>query len=236
MWRRRLGLALMSAVCVLLVSCCPGKKISHPGLMLKSHTAANDATVYLMMNAMNGEGEWTMGSGTGVAIARDNRSKETLILTAGHVCAETYNPEFLLSEIMAFTVPGEGYYTSVVDIDMDHDLCLIKIKGMLPITKIAKEEPETGEKVTYSGYPTGAYRPGTLHYFDGYMAGVDAMGNHLYNIPATGGSSGSPIYNKDGRIVGIISAVMVEFEHMTIAVGTENVKNFIRANQDWASK
>jgi len=59
-------------------------------------------------------------------------------------------------------------------------------------------------------------------------------GDHLYNFPATGGSSGSPVYNSKGEIIAIISAVMVDFEHMVFAVGTDNIKNFILDNPDWA--
>ena len=41
------------------------------------------------------------------------------------------------------------------------------------------------------------------------------------------GASGSPVYNEDGEVIGLISAVMVEFEHMTLGMGRENIIDFL---------
>ena len=60
------------------------------------------------------------------------------------------------------------------------------------------------------------------------MAGTDPSGDHLYNVPATGGASGSPVYNDKGQITGIISAVMVDFDQMTFATGNDNIIDFLR--------
>lgn len=232
MWERKLKLIILALFCVFMVSCCPGHKSKkiNSGFLFKK---AKDATVYIGIESITMDGP-SAGSGTGVAIELAKDRPRTLIMTAGHLCMETFGPSILLSEIKVMTKSGEGYYGTLVSIDPNFDLCLIRVDEKLPIAKIAKKEPVSGDRVSYSGYPTGLYIPGTLNYFDGYMSGTDMTGDHLYNFPATGGSSGSPVYNSKGEIIAIISAVMVDFEHMVFAVGTDNIKNFILDNPDWA--
>lgn len=218
--------------CMLMVSCCPGyKKIS---LNNYFHSNADKATVYIKVDVLTNEGI-TSSSGTGVAIDRDISADKSLILTAGHICVETIRPNVVSEKMTVYTISGDGFYSKIISIDPDFDLCLIEISKSLPIAKIAKKEPKTGDLIMYSGYPAGLYMPGTKHYFQGFMAGKDQLGDHLYNIPATGGSSGSPIYNSDKEIVAIVSAVMIDFEHMTFAVGTNNIRNF-RDNTNWPTK
>lgn len=231
MRKKRTNIALLGAFCIFMVSCCPGLKKIDLNAAHK-YISANDATVYLRISGLHEEGP-IEGSGTGVAVAHSRNREQTLILTAGHICEELVNPKILISKLFVFEQNGEAYYSKMVAIDENYDLCLISVDAEIPIAKIAKNQPEAGDKITYSGYPTGLYMPGILHHFDGYMAGVDPVGDHIYNLPVTGGSSGSPIYNRRGHIVAIVSAVMVEFEHITFAVGTEPIRNFLIDNKDW---
>ena len=235
MWERRFKLIILTLFCVFMVSCCPGHKNKKINSGLFKYSKAKNATVYIGITNLTTEGP-TAGSGTGVAIDRSLDRDRTLIMTAGHLCMETFGPNILFSEIRVMTREGKGYYGTLVAIDPNFDLCLIRVDEQLPIAKIAKKIPKSGDKVSYSGYPTGFYIPGTLNYFDGYMSGTDMTGDHLYNLPATGGSSGSPIYNEKGAVVAIVSAVMVDFEHMVFAVGTDNIKNFILDNPDWSQE
>ena len=227
----RTNIMLLGAFCVFMVSCCPGLKKIDLGIPYK-YISANDAAVFLAVSGLHEEGV-IEGSGTGVAVANSRNRKQTLILTAGHICAELDSPQVLQSRIVVMTRGGEIHYSKMVGIDPNFDLCLLKIDDEIPIAKVAKHAPETGDKITYSGYPSGFYMPGILHHFDGYMAGSIPDGDHIYNIPVTGGSSGSPIYNHRGHIVGLVSAVMVEFEHITFAVGTDPIRNFILDNKNW---
>ena len=48
----------------------------------------------------------------------------------------------------------------------------------------------------------------------------------LTNIPVAGGSSGSPILNCDGQIVGMVSAVHRAFHHISISPTHEQIYNF----------
>ena len=231
MIRKRINIILLGAFCIFMVSCCPGLKKIDMSLAYK-YISANDATVYLQVSGLHEEGI-IEGSGTGVAVANSRNREQTLILTAGHICSELEGPSVLESRIVVITRNGEIHYSKPVAIDKNYDLCLIKIDDEIPIAKVSKRVPETGDKVTYSGYPSGFFMPGILHHFDGYMAGAAPTGDHIYNIPVTGGSSGSPVYNHRGHIVGLVSAVMVEFEHITFAVGTDAIRNFILDNKNW---
>lgn len=236
-WKNVLKYALMAILCVGFISCCPGHRANIN--MFKGYVKANQATVYISMSNLMIDGSAVSLSGTGVAIDNGvsvSGTIETLVLTAGHVCAEGIMPGVLFTELVVVNLKGESYYSKLVDIDKNFDLCLIKINAKLPIAKLSNKEPKSGDKISYSGYPTGLYFPGNLNYFDGYMSGKDSRGDHMYNMPVVGGASGSPVYNSNGRIVSIVSAVMEDFEHMSLGVGTNNIRNFVNDNTDWLDK
>lgn len=167
------------------------------------------------------------GSGFGISY----RGNETVVMTAGHVCSELGEKnDFFTTVFSVITFEGKVFPAKDVIISDEQDLCAITIEGHIPITKLSKNEPTVGDKIFYSGYPLGMYMPGTRHYFDGYMAGKDDELNHLYNIPVVGGASGSPVYNKNKEVVGIISAVLIDFEHITLGVGLLNIEHFLEIN------
>ncbi len=212
------------AFSLFVVSCCHDNKQINLNAYKTKSVKARDAAVFI---TVKGEGEETSieSSGSGVAVA--HVGDKTVIMTAGHICKAVLVPGVDSSEFMVWNIEGRGFYSSIISISPHFDLCLLSIDEVLPIARIAREAPSSGEKVYYSGYPVGFYMPGLMHHFEGYMAGVDTVGDHMYNIPAIGGSSGSPVYNRKGEIVGILSAVMVEFHWMTFAVGTENILDFM---------
>ncbi len=224
-----MGKGLFKAAAIMIfslfvVSCCHGNKQINLNAYKTRHVDARDAAVFI---SVKGEGEETSieSSGSGVAVA--HIGDKTVIMTAGHICKAVLVPGVDSSEFMVWNIEGRGFYSSIISISPHFDLCLLSVDEVLPIARIAKDSPSSGDKVFYSGYPVGFYMPGLLHHFAGYMAGVDPTGDHLYNIPAIGGSSGSPVYNEKGEIVGILSAVMIEFHWMTFAVGTENILDFM---------
>ena len=216
--------AAIMSFSLFVVSCCHGnKQITLNAYKTKSVNAKN-AAVFI---SVKGDGEETSveASGSGVAVA--HVGEKTVIMTAGHICQAVLIPGIESSEIMVWNIEGRGFYSSIISISPHFDLCLLSIDEVLPVARIAKTSPVSGDRVYYAGYPVGFYMPGVLHHFEGYMAGIDPTGDHMYNIPAIGGSSGSPVYNKKGEIVGILSAVMIEFQWMTFAVGTENILDFM---------
>ena len=190
---------------------------------------ANRATLMVMVNLeIGGMQVGFQSSGTGFGIAYHENS--TIVMTAGHVCEPLSDKTGFETKFSVVTIEGLEIPANPIAVSKTQDLCLVKIKKILPIAKIAKESPDNGDKIKYSGYPLGVFIPGTLHHFDGYMGGIDAEGNHLYNIPTVGGSSGSPIYNENGEVVAIISAVMTDFEHITFGVGLHNILLFLEEN------
>lgn len=209
------------------ISCCHKQNMGFLHYSSARKVIAKDAVVFITVNTITVKKN-AQSSGTGVAVKR--AGDKTLILTAGHICIDLIDPELIIGEILVIDIDGNGYHSEIQSISKNFDLCLLSIRKQMPTASISKQEPKSGDRVGYSGYPTGLYMPGLLHHFDGYMAGKDPMGDHIYNIPVVGGSSGSPIYNKKGEIVGIVSAVMEDFNYMTIAVGTKNVRDFMAEN------
>tara|TARA_A100001515_G_scaffold144719_1_gene149702 strand:- start:162 stop:863 length:702 start_codon:yes stop_codon:yes gene_type:complete len=225
-----MGKGLFKAAAIMIfslfvVSCCHGNKQINLNAYKTKAVKAKDATVFITVKGEGSEELLIESSGSGVAVA--HVGEKTVIMTAGHICKAPLVPGVESAEFMTWNIKGKGYYSSVIAISPHFDVCLLSVDEILPIAKIAKTAPSSGDRVYYSGYPVGFYMPGLLHHFEGYMAGIDPTGDHMYNIPAIGGSSGSPVYNKKGEIVGILSAVMVEFHWMTFAVGTENILDFM---------
>jgi len=222
---------LLIAMILVGAACCGKGKI--PSIKYSKAVAADAATVFVMQEiAIEGMPMPLVFSGTGFGIAHEMGS--TYVLTAGHICSNLSSnpvtgeePPPHTSTFKLFDREGNEYPATVYSISDEQDLCLLETETRLRITKIAKDNPQPGDVIHYSGYPTGMYILNGLNYFDGRFSGADPDGNHLYSMPVTSGASGSPVYNNDGEVIGLVSAVLVEFHHISIGVGRENILEFL---------
>lgn len=131
----------------------------------------------------------------------------------------------------------------VIGLNTDRDICIIAIKGSkLPIIRIAQDYPDPGAKIFNLAAPLGMWQAGSTHRFDGYFsgpyrcAGSDKrfykceIGEHVWNnftLAATHGSSGSPIFNWDGELIGILVMVTRNFPNLVYAVRLEDMKELL---------
>lgn len=153
-------------------------------------------------------------------------------LTAGHVCAAQNNTkrkggglavETALIADIAET--GEKEYLTKVVYEETYDLCLLDAKQG-KIREIAKKQPKNGEKVHAFAYPGGVYDKNMYPLYEGTWNGMIENRCNV-SVPVIGGSSGAAILNQDEEIVSVVSATMIDFNHITLTVCLKDVLNFI---------
>ncbi len=165
-------------------------------------------------------------TGSGVIINHIENSN-TIILTAGHICHDnTIAMRVLDIKEKAFEV------ITFVKAERD-DLCLLITKGVIngkPI-KLAEEAPQIGEHSYNIAAPMGIHAPDMELMFDGYYQGklklsVEHYPSDIYSIAGMGGSSGSPIFNENWELVGIVSRGINGFQHIMLSVEYPRIKIF----------
>ncbi len=181
---------------------------------------------------------YSVGSGSVVW----HKNSKTYFLTAGHVCnAEVEEPlKSMVSSVkMQFKVQNtknQFYNVTVANIADEYlngkelDLCLLKSDGIVKMPKIhiALNGPKVGEMVYNVAAPTGFFHPPTVPLLSGYHSGPLGDYHSLLTIPATGGSSGSPVLNSKGELIGLIFAANVEFPHLAISIRYEHLKKYLQ--------
>lgn len=115
----------------------------------------------------------------------------------------------------------------------DFDLCLLKIEGKYESeSKISKKIPKIGDLIYNIAIPEGIQFKDTLPIFTGIYSGTyesdDSNYSYLLSIPASQGSSGSPVFNSSGEIIGIIYAAFKNFSHLSIASTLDQVKTLTK--------
>jgi hypothetical protein len=103
---------------------------------------------------------------------------------------------------------GEIYdRVEVVDHDERRDIAVLKIRAFkkLPVLALAAEQPEPGEEAVAIGNPQGLEHTVSVGVVSAYR---QAEGYRLMQIsvPISPGSSGGPLFNIKGEVVGITSA------------------------------
>jgi S1-C subfamily serine protease len=114
------------------------------------------------------------------------------------------------------------------------DACIMK-SPRLPVRaiKMANFKPDIGEKVYNLAAPQGVFGEDLIMLFEGFYSGVlksDGFHNpdaDIYSLPANPGSSGSPIINSRGMLVGMVWAIHSRFHHITLSVPFGKLKKFI---------
>ena len=134
---------------------------------------------------------------------------------------------------------GEGANTVVVrtpddkvikvkveDTDRVQDLALLRLEGKGPPLELAEELPQVGQEVATIGSPKGLER--TLS--TGIVSALRKLkGREMVQItaPVSDGSSGGPVLDESGRVVGVATSIAKEGQTLNFAVPSTAVLRFM---------
>ena len=162
------------------------------------------------------------------------------VLTAGHSCEAKFPKTQIIdgfrvenkgSKFKTVDLNGFKHEAKVIMINRRFDLCLLRVSDVLtnpPILRVAEKEPKRGETVTNMAAPHGLFWPGTVLIFKGQFSGYHDKGYSVYTIPTKPGSSGSPIINKNKRLVGVIFAGYRMMENVGLSSPLVAIKVFLK--------
>ena len=170
------------------------------------------------------------GSGSVVTV-----KGKKFVLTAAHVCedlttkiineAKQYN---LTTLLMATDLQLNTYVLTTKKIDHSLDLCLLTSEQSLspPGLTLSVKKPEMGQKVINIAAPAGIFMKELVPIVEGRYSGL-AWGSAAYTIPAMGGSSGSPIVDLSGRLVGVLHSVHKSFPFFSLSPSFSDLWDFL---------
>src|SRR6266436_2168924 len=168
------------------------------------------------------------GVGSGVLISADGK-----ILTAAHVVqtADVASVEF---------PDGQEIIARIVGSDVRSDVALLQLKrvpsGIVPATLGDSNKVEVGDQIFVIGAPYGISQTLTAGHLSGrhWLNKNDESSTSVEflqtDAAVNGGSSGSPVFNSDGEVVGIVSRIMSRSggsEGLAFATASNTAKRFL---------
>lgn len=227
-------LTYLFAFLSLFIFCCHSQKSLrkeiHPKEVYKS---IGTIKVYKNMVIDGFKKQVHLTSGTGFGIS------DREIITANHVCeaakvAKGYiKLEYLTSK--GRLVEGRKKL-KILKQNRNNDLCLLRSnKRLLRPLSVSPNRPKIGDKVFVFGSPIGEFGIWTEGIMSMPMVKIKVkMGKKTktfrftkYSVPSFGGNSGSPIMNKYGEVIGMVSAGYPAYPYITFSPRLEKIRKFL---------
>ena len=171
-------------------------------------------------------------SGTGFAVSLSGN-----ILTNNHV----------VKDCGEIRLPATGKTAKFVVADEANDLAVIKLEGGVKsaATIYQPDDLKQGEQVVVFGYPLEGYLPSTGNITQGIVSALAGPNNNTSIIQITApiqpGSSGGPVLNLKGQVVGVvvgkanamgIAKIIGDIpQNVNFAVAGRTVKSFLDGNR-----
>lgn len=133
---------------------------------------------------------------------------EGLVLTAHHAVAEAV-------AITLRFANGDEHAASVERTDPEHDLALLRVDARLPAhLALAARDADAGEAVFTLAYPGPRLLWSEPEYAAGLVRGPGPRPFLLdTDVPARAGSSGAPLVDASGRVLGMLSRITALRDH-----------------------
>lgn len=123
-------------------------------------------------------------------------------------------------------IPGRDGAAKVITHDSVNDLALIQLPGKFEATVTLARNPQNlrqGNEVIVFGFPLSGALSSGGNLTPGVISALTGLGNNTNQIQITApiqpGSSGSPVLNKDGEVVGVVSMKLSDSK-MAAATGS----------------
>jgi len=191
---------------------------------------------------------------SGICVKSEKYHSYRTILTVEHFCKdkklelnkfiEEFSEAYKIEENdvidVSYTIDGikhdgTSYKLSTVKLDDKSDLCILTFSDKNELCdesiKLARNFPKQGEKLHNIASPMSIFIENNALIFDGYYAGLDKNDDMMLTIPATFGSSGSPVFNRRGELVSIITKTVVKFNNIAVGANLDKIRQFVNIKQ-----
>jgi len=203
--------------------------------ILKNKRKSFVQVMALSIQATNGMPASSVASGFAVA----ERDEGTYILTAGHFCVNsiTLDGQIVLeNNIFVNTSKGESHKAILVGLSHKIDACLLRTKplDMEPL-EISLHNPDRYDEILNIAPPAGMFGKDVAIVYEGRYIGketIGALSMDVYNLPAFPGSSGSPVLNSYGHVIGMVVSTAGGFFHMAFSPTHEEIIYFLEEHID----
>ena len=171
-----------------------------------------------------------------------NRFDGSYALTAAHVCDDNKVKKFINSffiknhpelqvqynlDFKAITIDGKEYVAKVVAQDIENDICVLWLEDCYnEAIPLSPSGPVPGDRAYNTAAPLGIFAVGMVPLQEGIFNG-DSKNKAFYSVPAIGGSSGSPIMNHKGELIGMIHSTYRSFNHLSLSPTYKDLSEFI---------
>jgi len=156
-----------------------------------------------------------IGQGSGFFISPQR------IITNEHVVAGAYSAE-------VFTNEWHYDQITILNADKDMDLAILRVDAddEIPLQINPDAELKPGQRVIAIGHPLGLEKTVS----DGLISSVqttDGVQEVQVTAPISPGSSGSPLLDQQGRVIGVVYATICEGQNLNFAIGIQTLNEFL---------